>query len=143
MGAGQRSQHEKRRLVGFDFIHQKANVRGDLLGGVPRQPDNVAGVHQYAGVMPFFDNAAIFLDLVLLLSFGLKVLRIDAFHANENLRATGARRQRHEVLWLLGQIHLHHERYVETLFAQLDNFLEGFAPKLFTGKVIVREKIEG
>ncbi|MNC89154.1 hypothetical protein D3C83_50550 [compost metagenome] len=93
--------------------------------------------------MPFFDDAAIFLHLVLFLSFGLKVLRIDAFHADENLRATGARRQRHEVLWLSGKIHLHHERDIEALFAQLDNLLEGFAPKLLTGKVIVREKIEG
>src|SRR5688500_14950217 len=99
--AGKRSQHEKRSLVGSDLIHEKSDVCIDLFGRIPRQADNISGVYQYARVMPFFDDAAILFNFILLLAFGLEVLRIDAFHADKNLRAAGARRQWHEVLWLL------------------------------------------
>ena len=98
--AGQRRQHEKRRLVRFDFVLEKTHVLGDLFLGIPGQADDVAGMHQHAGVVPFFDDAAIFFDFILLLAFGREVLRIDAFHADENLSAAGSGRQRDEVFRL-------------------------------------------
>ncbi len=92
--------------------------------------------------MPFLDDGAVFVDFILLLAFGGQVLRVDAFHADEDLSATGFGGQRDEVFRLARQIDLHHEGDVESLIAQLDDFFKGLAPEFFTGEVVVGEKIK-
>ncbi len=76
------------------------------------------------------------------LSSAARFLRVDALHADEDLGAAGFGRQGDKVLGLARQVNLHHERDLQAFFAQLDDFLEGLAPELFAGEIIVSEKIK-
>ena len=142
VGTRQRRQHEERGLIGSDFVHQKPDVFGHLLFGIPRQADDVARVHDHPGVVPLLDNLAILVNIVLLFAFGLQVFRVDTFHSDEDLSTAGFGRQLNEVLRLAGQIDLHHERDVEAFLPKFDDRFERLAPEFFPGKIIVGEEIE-
>src|SRR5262249_21741249 len=140
--ARQRREHEEGGLIGPDCVHEILDVALDTGAVVPREPDDVAGVDDDAGVVPLLDDALILLDFVLRLALGLQVVRVDALHPDEDLRAAGLGGERDEVLRLLRQIDLHHERDFDAFLAQLDNLEEGLAPELFSREIVVGEKVK-
>ena len=139
---GQWGQHEKRGLVGPDFVHQKTNVVRHLIFAVPRKTDDVSRVHHHSGLVPFFDDISILLDVVLLLTFGLQVLRVNAFHADEDLSTPRLSRQADKILWLAGQIHLHHKRDLNAFLPEFDDGFESLAPEFLPGKIVIGEEIK-
>src|SRR5215510_4163047 len=143
VGAWQRGQHEKGRLIGPDFVHQEPDVFGHLLSVIPRKTDDVTGMHDYPGIMPLSNNLTIFLDVVLFFPFGLQVFRVYTFHSNENLSTTRFGRQLNEVFWLACQVDLHHERDLDAFLSKLDDGFEGFAPKFLPGKIVIGEEVKG
>jgi hypothetical protein len=82
--------------------------------GIKGEADNVSGMDDDAGVMPFLDDVLVLFDVILPFAFGLEVLGIHALHPDKNLAAAGLGGQPHEILWFTSEIHLHHERDLDT-----------------------------
>ncbi len=141
--AGKRRQHEERGLIRLDSIHEVTDVLRHLLLGVKREADNVSGVHDYAGVVPFLDNRLVLFNVILSFTFGLQVLRIHALHPDKDLRAARFGRQPHEILRLTSEVNLHHESDLDAILFELDNFFEGLTPEFLAGKIIVSKEVEG
>src|SRR4029077_12089093 len=93
-------------------------------------------------VVPLLYNLAIIIDVILAFSFGLQILRVNAFHSNEDLSAPSFARQADEIFWLAGQIHLHHERDLDAFLAKFYDRFERLTPEFFPGKIVVGEKVE-
>src|SRR5262245_53828328 len=143
VGAWQRCQHEKGRLIRPDFVHQEPDVFGYLLAVVPREADDVTSMHHYTSIVPLFDNRTIFLDVVLFFPFGLQVFRVYTFHSNENLSTARFGRQLNEALRLASQVDLHHERDLDAFLSKFDDGFEGLAPKFLPGKIVIGEEVKG
>src|SRR5262245_45703255 len=142
VGAWQRRQHEEGSLIGPDFVHQELDIFGHLLAVIPREADDVTGMHYDAGIVPLFDNFTIFLDVVLFFPFGLQVFRVYTFHSNENLSTARFGRQLNEAFRLASQVDLHHERDLDAFLSKFDDGFEGFAPKLLPGKIVIGKEVK-
>mgnify|MGYP006361138995 CR=1 FL=1 len=96
------------------------------------------------GIMPGLDEIAIVTGLVLRLAGIFQAHRVDAFHSNKDLCATGLPGLGHKIRDFVGEhIHLHHELNFNLFrLAKGNQGIENGFPGCIASKIIVRKKIE-